>query len=119
MFIGFPLLRRFTLIRFDLHARAVGEFLKRFLEINPILLHHELEDIAALVAFAETTPRPRLRPDDESRRMLVGMERTKAGVVPAGLAQFDAGLGNEVNNINARFDFVGGGHSFGNYTAHP
>jgi hypothetical protein len=51
--------------------------------------------------------------------MLVGMERTKAGVVPAGLAQFDTGLGNEVNKINARFDFVGGGHSFGNYTAHP
>jgi hypothetical protein len=51
--------------------------------------------------------------------MLVGMERTKAGVVPAGLAQFDAGLGNEVNNINARFYFIGGGHGFGNYTAHP
>src|ERR1700690_1954905 len=97
MFIGFPLLRCFTLIRFDLHARAVSQFLKRFLEINPILLHHELEDVAALIAFAETTPRPCLRPDDKSRRMLVDVEWTKAGVVPAGFAQFDTGLGNEVN----------------------
>ena len=82
--------------------------MKRFLEINPILLHHELENIAALVAFAETTPRPGFGPDDKRGRMLVGMERTKAGIVPAGLAQFDPRLGNEVNDINLGFDFVRG-----------
>src|SRR5271157_691309 len=114
MLKSFFLYRCFPLIRFNLHAGAVGEFLKRFLEIDPVFLHHELEDITALVAFAETTPCSRLRPNDKSRCVFVGMERTKASVIPAGLAQFDAGFGNEVNNINARFDFVGGGHDFEN-----
>jgi len=45
------------------------------------------------------------------------MEGTKAGVVPAGLAQFDTRFGNEVNNIYARFDFIRGGHIRENYTA--
>jgi hypothetical protein len=88
------------------HARARGELLHGFLEIQPFALHHELENIAALVALTETPPGARFGPDHESRRMFILMERTKARIVLARMTQFDTGLGNEVDNIDAGLDLI-------------
>ncbi len=54
--VGFLGLGRLALVGLHLHARTVGQFIQGFLEIQPILLHHELEDVAALVARAEAAP---------------------------------------------------------------
>src|SRR5512133_3609633 len=83
---------------FGLRTCAVGQFSQRFLEINPLALHYELEDVAALIALAKTTPRPRLRPDHEGRRMLVVVERTEPRVISAGMAQLHTRLRHEVND---------------------
>src|SRR3989304_7489587 len=110
MLIGFFYLRRLALQGFDLHPGAVCQFVQRFLKINPLALHHELENITTLVTLTETPPRPSLRPDNERRRFLIIMEWTKPRVVPARVAQFDTGLGNEVYDIYPGFDFINGGH---------
>jgi hypothetical protein len=43
--------------------------------------------------------------------MFVFVERTKSRVVFTGMAQFDTGLGDQVNDINFAFDFICGGHT--------
>ena len=42
--------------------------------------------------------------------MLVIVERTETRIVLARMAQFDTSLRNEVNDVNAGFDFIKGGH---------
>jgi hypothetical protein len=42
--------------------------------------------------------------------MLVIMEWAETGIVSASVAQFDPGLGYEVDNVNLGFDFVYCGH---------
>ena len=113
VFVRFFLLRRLTLIFLDLHARARGEFLQSLFEVQPFALHHKLEDVAAFVALTEASPRPRLGPDDEGRRMFVVVEGTEARVILPRVAQFDARLGDEVNDVYFGFDFVNGGHGLG------
>ena len=93
------------------HARARGELLHGFLEIQPFALHHELENIAALVALTETPPGARFGPDDESRRMFILMERTKARIVLTRMAQFDTGLGGKIHNIYFGLDLINDGHA--------
>lgn len=43
--------------------------------------------------------------------MFIIVERTKARVVLARVAQFDTSLGDEVYDVNLGFDFVNGGHA--------
>ena len=75
-------------------------------KINVLALHHKFEDVAALIALAETAPRPTLGPDHERRRFLIFMERTKACVVLACMAQIYTGLRDEVDKAYTGFDFV-------------
>ena len=75
-----------------------------------LALHHELEDVAALVALTEASPRPRLGPDDERGRMFVIVERAEPRVVLPRVAQFDSRLRDEVNDVYFGFDFINGGH---------
>jgi len=56
---------------------AVGEFLKRILEIDFHLSSSRLEDIAALVAFAKTTPCSRLRQTTKAGVRLLAWRRQK------------------------------------------
>jgi hypothetical protein len=92
------------------HAGACGEFVERLLEIEVLALHHELEDVAALVALTEAPPRAGLGPDHEGGRLLVVVERTEARIVLPGMAQFDTSLGDEVYDVDAGFDLINGGH---------
>lgn len=110
MLMRFLLLGRLALVFLDLHPGAEGEFLQGFLEVDPLALHDELEDVAAFIACAETAPRPRFGPDHKGGRMLVIVERTKTGHVPTGFAQFDPRLGNEVDDVYLGFDLIDGGH---------
>ena len=64
----------------ELHAGAVGERLQRGAEVEPLGLHHELEDVAALAA-AEAVVELLDRVDAERRRALV-VERAQPGVAP-------------------------------------
>ena len=73
----------------QLDPGALRQAVQRFAEIDILLLHQELEDIAALVALTEAAPCARLRPDDKGRRARVAVERTEAGVVLARAAQLD------------------------------
>jgi hypothetical protein len=77
---------RILLLGLELDARPLGERLQRRLEVQPLGLHHELEDVAALAA-AEAVVELLDRVDAERRRPLV-VERAQPGVAPlAGLAQ--------------------------------
>ena len=106
-FLDFGLLRN---IRLDLHACTVSQLIQGFLEIKPVALHHEFEDVAALITLTKTAPRSSLWPDDEGRRVFVVVEWTETCIVPARMAQFDASLRDEVYDVNAGFNFVNGGH---------
>jgi hypothetical protein len=73
----------------ELDPRPLGERLERGLEVEPLGLHHELEDVAALAA-AEAVVELLDRVDAERRRPLV-VERAQPRVAPlAGLAQLGA-----------------------------
>src|SRR5688572_24107131 len=98
VFEGFSLFRCFLDISRDFHTRARGKSIQCIFEIKVLALHHKLEDIAALIALTETTPRPRFRPDHKRRRFLVFMERAKACVVLASMAQLYTRLRDEVYN---------------------
>ncbi len=104
-------LRRLALEFLDLHARALGQFLQRLAEVDALALHHELEDVAALVALTEAAPRARLGPDHEGGRMFVVVEGAESRIVAPRLAQLHPRLGDEVNDIDFGFDLVGGGHA--------
>ena len=110
MLVGFLLLGRFALVILDLHACAQSQFLHGLFEIQAVAFHHELENVAAFITLTKTAPRARLGPDHKGRRVLVIVEGTKARVVLPRMAQFHPGLGNEVDNINADFDLINGGH---------
>ena len=83
-----------------------------FFKIPAFLFHNELENIAALVAFAKTFPCTRLLPNDESRRFSIAVKGAKTGVVAARPTQLHTTLGNEVDNVDSGFNFVNVGHEF-------
>ena len=93
---------------FKLDSGAFRHGLQGFLEIPAFLLHHEAEDVAALVALAETVPGLPVGRDDERGGFLV-VERAQAGIVLAGAAQFNR-FPDQVYDVNAGFDFVELGH---------
>lgn len=103
-------LRRLALKRLDLHACAVSQFLQGILKIQPFALHHELENIPALVTLTKTAPCSGLRPYHKSRRMLVVMERTESRIVLACMAQLYASLRHEVYDIYLGFNVINGCH---------
>src|SRR5688500_5724144 len=104
IFVGFALFRRFFYIGGNLDACTRGKCIQCLFKINVLTLHYELKDVAALIALAETAPGPRLWPDHERRCFLVFMERAKACVVLACMAQIYTGLRDEVYKVYARFD---------------
>src|ERR1051325_228120 len=94
----------------NLYTGTRRKVVECFLEIQVLALHDKLEDVPTLVALTEATPRPRLGPDHKGRRMLVIVEWTKTGIVPARVAQFDACLRDKVNDIYFRFDLINDRH---------
>src|SRR5215208_4395137 len=94
--VGFLLFRGLFRKGRHLHARARSQVIESFLKIKVLALHHKLENIATLVALTKAAPRPGLRPDHERRRMFVVMERAKARIVSARVAQFDPRLRDQV-----------------------
>ena len=109
--VGFLLFGSMFCKGWDFHARARRKLVERFLEIKVLTLHHKLEDIPALIALTEAAPRPGLGPDHERGRMLVIVERTKACIVPARMAQFDTRLRDKVYDIDFGFDLINDRHA--------
>ena len=72
---------------------------------------NKAENISAFVALAKTAPGARIGEDHESRGARIGVERAKTGVILAGFAQFHA-LRHQINDVDARFDFVNCGHGY-------
>ena len=86
---------RILLLGLELDPRPLGQRLQGRLEVQPLGLHHELEDVAALAA-AEAVVELLDRVDAERRRPLV-VERAQPRVAPlAGLAQ----LGPRVHQLD-------------------
>ena len=105
LFFFFRLLRP---VGFQLDPGALGQGTQRFAEIPAFLLHHEGDDIAALAALPEAAPGLPVGRDNERGRLL-GVEGAQAGEVLPGAAQLDR-FGDQVNDVNAGFDFVYLGH---------
>ncbi len=110
MFVRFFNFGRFAFVISQFHARALGKFLQRFFEIQSLFFHHELKNIAALVARAITFPCSQLGPDDERGRALVVVEGTKARITASRFAELYARLGYEVYDIYLGFNFISGRH---------
>ena len=111
MFMRLTLLRCFTLDLLNFHPSPQREFVQGFFEVDAFALHHELEDIPTFIACPKTTPGSRFRPDHESRRVLVIVERTKTGHISTGFTQFHPRLRNQVNDVYFGFDLINGGHA--------
>src|SRR5437016_5103909 len=107
MFVAFGLLRRALLQR---NSRFIGQQLQGGDEIQPVVCHYEVENVAALAASAKTAPVLAIGKDDEGRRFL-GVERAKPGVVAPGLLELNI-LRQEVDDVKPRFDLVGDRHSW-------
>src|SRR5262249_177638 len=90
---------RRRLLVFERHPKALREPLDRLHEVEPLCLPDEGDRIAADAA-AETVVRAPVRRDRERRRPLV-VERAKAGVASADLAQPRARLdeGDEIRRL--------------------
>src|SRR6476469_5762653 len=95
----------------DLHTGPRRKFIERFLEIKVLTLHHKLEDIATLIALTEATPGAGIRPDHEGGRMLIFVERAKACIVPAGMAQLDTRLRGKIHDIYFGLNLINDRHS--------
>src|SRR6266498_5316673 len=110
LFVSFLFFGSLFRERRDLHPRARGKFIERLFEIKVLALHHKLEDIPALVALTKATPRSRLGPNHKGRRVLVIVERTKACIVPARMAQLDPRLRDQVYDIYFGFNLINDRH---------
>ena len=108
--IGLFLLSRLLRESGQIYTCPGRQLCKRILEFEVLPLHHKLKNIAALVALAKAAPCPGLRPDYKGRRMSIVVEWTEPRVIPARMAQFDTGLGHEVDNIYFGFDLINRGH---------
>ena len=71
----------------ELHPGALCQTAQRFREIPAIFLHHEFEDVAALIALAEAAPGAGIREDDKSGGACIAVEGTETGVAFSGFAQ--------------------------------
>ena len=87
-------------LRLQLDAGALRQMAQRFGKIPAFLLHHKLEDIAALVTLPKAAPRPRLWKDHKSWRTRIGVKRAETSVILTTLPQLHR-LRHKVHNINA------------------
>jgi hypothetical protein len=74
-----------------------------------MILLREVEDVAAIRTATETAPCLRIRVDHK-RRCLLAVERTARLVIVPGSFEWHVLL-DEVDNIEAGFDFVSDGHA--------
>ncbi len=89
------------------HPGALRQVAQGFRKIPALFLHHEAEDVTALVALTEAAPGAGFREDGESGRTRVGMKWAKAGIALSGTSQFDR-FGDEIDDVDPGFDLVNG-----------
>lgn len=91
----------------DGHAAHAGQLLDRFGKGGVVVLHHELDGVAAFVARPEAVPGVAGLVHDEGRRALV-VERAAALVVAALLLEFGHIPAHDINDVDALEDPVYG-----------
>src|SRR5579859_7041709 len=106
MFVALDLFGRALLER---HAGSVRQHLQGGHEVQAVMLHDEVENVAALATCAKTAPVLAIGEDNERWRFL-GMEWAKRGVIAPRLFKLDI-LRQEVYDVKPRFDLVGDRHS--------
>ena len=88
----------------DRHTALLCKFPRGLPETQPLLLHHEREDIP-LLAAAKTMIIPLVGMNDEARGLLM-VERTARLVVRPRTTQLDTIRPDQIGKIRPRFDFI-------------
>jgi hypothetical protein len=86
------------------HPGAQGQTAQRLPEVYVLLFHHEFENVSPFVTLTEAAPGACFRPDDESRRAGVRVERAKANIGFARFPQLHAALGDNIHDRQSFFD---------------